>query len=116
MNEIVKVSNDNMLTGPGRGSAAGSLVAYALDITQIDPIKYNLLFSRFLSGDFSNALGVFTQDGKIEIESEAVEILLENGKRLIVSPQLQVKIVRNGKEIFIPINKLSIDDELLDIS
>jgi len=51
MNEIVKVSNENMLTGPGRGSAAGSLVAYALDITQIDPIKYNLLFSRFLRAD-----------------------------------------------------------------
>ncbi|HEY9784824.1 MAG TPA: DNA polymerase III subunit alpha [Candidatus Obscuribacterales bacterium] len=35
--------------GPGRGSAAGSLVAYALGITNIDPIKYNLLFERFLN-------------------------------------------------------------------
>lgn len=35
--------------GPGRGSAAGSLVAYCLDITEIDPIKYNLLFERFLN-------------------------------------------------------------------
>ncbi len=35
--------------GPGRGSAAGSLVAYCLDITDIDPIKYNLLFERFLN-------------------------------------------------------------------
>lgn len=35
--------------GPGRGSAAGSLVAYALEITDIDPIKYNLLFERFLN-------------------------------------------------------------------
>lgn len=35
--------------GPGRGSAAGSLVAYALRITEIDPIKYNLLFERFLN-------------------------------------------------------------------
>ena len=42
---------DTMLTGPGRGSAAGSLVAYALNITQIDPIKYGLLFSRFLRAD-----------------------------------------------------------------
>ena len=40
-----------MITGPGRGSAAGSLVAYSLDITQIDPIKYGLLFSRFLRTD-----------------------------------------------------------------
>ena len=35
--------------GPGRGSAAGSLVAYALNITNIDPLKYNLLFERFLN-------------------------------------------------------------------
>ncbi len=37
--------------GPGRGSAAGSLVAYCLDITEIDPIKYNLLFERFLNSE-----------------------------------------------------------------
>jgi DNA polymerase-3 subunit alpha len=35
--------------GPGRGSAAGSLVAYAMDITDIDPLQYNLLFERFLN-------------------------------------------------------------------
>lgn len=38
-----------MLTGPGRGSAAGSLVAYVLEITNVDPLKYNLLFERFLN-------------------------------------------------------------------
>jgi len=37
--------------GPGRGSAAGSIVAYALDITRVDPLKYNLLFERFLNPD-----------------------------------------------------------------
>ena len=35
--------------GPGRGSAAGSIVAYSLDITEIDPIRYNLIFERFLN-------------------------------------------------------------------
>ncbi|WP_025028380.1 DNA polymerase III subunit alpha [Caldalkalibacillus mannanilyticus] len=38
-----------ILTGPGRGSAAGSLVAYVLKITNVDPIKYKLLFERFLN-------------------------------------------------------------------
>lgn len=38
-----------IMTGPGRGSAAGSLVAYTLGITKIDPIKYNLIFERFLN-------------------------------------------------------------------
>lgn len=37
--------------GPGRGSAAGSIVAYSLDITEIDPIKYNLIFERFLNSE-----------------------------------------------------------------
>src|SRR5436305_3468278 len=40
---------DGVQVGPGRGSAAGSLVAYCLEITDIDPIKYDLLFERFLT-------------------------------------------------------------------
>ena len=39
----------NIPVGPGRGSAAGSLAAYALDITTLDPLQYNLLFERFLN-------------------------------------------------------------------
>ncbi|MEO8172312.1 MAG: DNA polymerase III subunit alpha, partial [Sediminibacterium sp.] len=41
----------NVFVGPGRGSAAGSVVAYCIGITNIDPIKYNLLFERFLNPD-----------------------------------------------------------------
>ena len=41
--------HNDIAVGPGRGSAAGSLVSYALDITQIDPLKYNLIFERFLN-------------------------------------------------------------------
>ena len=41
----------NVYVGPGRGSAAGSAVAYCLGITKIDPIRYNLLFERFLNPD-----------------------------------------------------------------
>ena len=51
MKAIADRANDIMLTGPGRGSAAGALVAYVLGITQIDPLKYGLLFSRFLRSD-----------------------------------------------------------------
>jgi DNA polymerase-3 subunit alpha len=40
-----------VFVGPGRGSAAGSVVAYCIEITNIDPIKYNLLFERFLNPD-----------------------------------------------------------------
>ena len=50
--DFIKFAKDNgIMTGPGRGSAAGSVVAYALGITKIDPIKYNLIFERFLNPD-----------------------------------------------------------------
>ncbi|MBE5934986.1 MAG: DNA polymerase III subunit alpha [Lachnospiraceae bacterium] len=48
--DFIKYAKDNdIMVGPGRGSAAGSIVAYSLAITDIDPIKYNLLFERFLN-------------------------------------------------------------------
>lgn len=49
MKAIMDLARDNMLIGPGRGSGAGSLVNYVLYITDVDPLKYNLLFERFLS-------------------------------------------------------------------
>jgi DNA polymerase-3 subunit alpha len=48
--DFIKYARDNgIMVGPGRGSAAGSIVSYCLKITDIDPIKYNLLFERFLN-------------------------------------------------------------------
>ncbi len=43
--------NEGIVFGPGRGSAAGSIIAYALKITELDPLKYDLLFERFLNPD-----------------------------------------------------------------
>ncbi|SAL12200.1 DNA polymerase III subunit alpha [Caballeronia sordidicola] len=48
---IMWAKNNGVPVGPGRGSGAGSLVAYALFITDLDPLKYNLLFERFLNPD-----------------------------------------------------------------
>lgn len=48
--DFIKFARDNgIVVGPGRGSGAGSIVAYCLGITSIDPMKYNLLFERFLN-------------------------------------------------------------------
>ena len=48
--DFIKFANDHDIpTGPGRGSGAGSIVAYTLGITKINPIKYNLIFERFLN-------------------------------------------------------------------
>ena len=46
---ILYAKKNGIMVGPGRGSAAGSLVSYCLGITEIDPIKYGLLFERFLN-------------------------------------------------------------------
>ncbi len=48
--DFVRYARDNgIIVGPGRGSAAGSLVSYTLNITQVDPIKFGLIFERFLN-------------------------------------------------------------------
>ena len=49
--DIVRYARERGIPAQGRGSAANSLVAYALDITQVDPIRHHLLFERFLSED-----------------------------------------------------------------
>ena len=52
VSDFIKAGRDlGVFVGPGRGSAAGSAVAYCIGITNIDPIKYNLLFERFLNPD-----------------------------------------------------------------
>ncbi|MCL2755665.1 MAG: DNA polymerase III subunit alpha [Firmicutes bacterium] len=50
--DLMKYANDNgIAVGPGRGSGAGSILAYALNITKLDPFKYGLLFERFLHNE-----------------------------------------------------------------
>ncbi len=52
VSDFIKAGRDiGVFVGPGRGSAAGSVVAYCIGITNIDPVKYNLLFERFLNPD-----------------------------------------------------------------
>ncbi len=63
---------NNILVGPGRGSAAGSLVSYTLGITDIDPLKYDLLFERFL-----NPERVTMPDIDIDFDSAKREEVIE---------------------------------------
>lgn len=62
----------NIIVGPGRGSAVGSLVAYCLNITDIDPLKYDLLFERFL-----NVERVSMPDIDIDFEHTRREDMIE---------------------------------------
>lgn len=63
---------NNILVGPGRGSAAGSLVSYAIGITEVDPIKYDLLFERFL-----NPERITMPDIDIDFDSEKRNLVTE---------------------------------------
>lgn len=61
-----------VIVGPGRGSAAGSVVAYCLGITQIDPLKYDLLFERFLNPD-----RISLPDIDVDFEDDKRDIVLQ---------------------------------------
>lgn len=70
--DFIKFSRENgVYVGPGRGSAAGSIVSYALNITEIDPLEYNLIFERFL-----NPGRISMPDIDIDFDQEQREIVI----------------------------------------
>ncbi len=73
--EIVQFAKDNGIpVGPGRGSAAGSIVAYAMLITDLDPLKYDLLFERFLN-EGRNEMPDIDIDFDVERRAEVVQFI-----------------------------------------
>ncbi len=73
---LSKAREMDVSVGPGRGSAAGSVVAYCLNITDIDPLKYNLLFERFLNPERVNLPDIdidFDEDGRERVLKWVVE-------------------------------------------
>ena len=64
--------NNDILTGPGRGSGAGSIVAWALGITHVNPLKYGLLFERFL-----NPVRISMPDFDVDFEPTGIERVLD---------------------------------------
>lgn len=104
-------------TGIGRGSAGGSLVSYLLGITSIDPIKYDLIFSRFLVPErcglsWKDKLTVLAPDIPIQRGMEYIEVEIENTIYMLY-PEAKLRIVRDGKEMTITANKLSCGDDIL---
>ena len=83
MKAIADEATTIQLAGPGRGSAAGSLAAYVLGITQVDPIKYNLLFSRFLRKDAKDYPDI---DYDVSDPMALKEVLMEKWGRKTVVP------------------------------
>ena len=81
---VLYAKKNNILVGPGRGSAAGSLVSYTLGITEVDPIKYNLLFERFLNKERVTMPDIdidFDADRRQEVIDYVTE---KNGEKKVV--------------------------------
>ena len=77
VSDFIKAGRElGVFVGPGRGSAAGSVVAYCVGITNIDPIKYNLLFERFLNPDRKSMPDIdtdFDDDGRQKVIDYVVQ-------------------------------------------
>lgn len=83
--------------GPGRGSAAGSIAAYSLDITEIDPIKYNLIFERFLNSE-RKSMPDIDVDFDIEKRQDVIDYVKDkyghdNVSQIITFGTLKAKMV-----------------------
>ena len=87
--DFIKAGRDlGVYVGPGRGSAAGSVVAYCTGITNIDPIKYNLLFERFLNPDRKSMPDIdtdFDDEGRQKVLNYVVEKYGKNQVAQIVT-------------------------------
>ncbi len=104
-------------TGIGRGSAGGSLVSYLLGITSIDPIRYDLIFSRFLVPErcglnWKEELTVLAPDITVNAGERYVEITADD-RTYRLFPDARLRIVRDGTEQTIYADELIRGDEIL---
>jgi len=88
----------NIPVGPGRGSVAGSLVAYALRITELDPIEYDLIFERFLNPGRKSSMPDVDVDFCMERRDEVIQYVMdkygkENVAQIITFGKMQARAV-----------------------
>ena len=102
--DIIKFcKQSNIIVGPGRGSSAGSLVAYCLGITQVDPIKYGLIFERFLNPMRVSNPDIdidFADDKREEVVQYIIERFVHAGKICTFSKFLAKSAFRDVSKIY----------------
>lgn len=87
---------ENIMIGPGRGSVCGSLVAYCLNITSVDPLKYHLYFERFLNLARVGAHYAFTlvlENGKEVVFRDGDKIPLTDGTEIIATKETDFSLL-----------------------
>lgn len=107
---------NNIFVGCGRGSAAGSLLLYLLGITLIDPIKYNLIFERFLLPERAGLAPMDTTIiGEDIMSTEYISLSLENGKTISVDKDAEFMVRRegNGNPIRVYADELEEHDDII---
>lgn len=113
---VAEAHRRGIATGVGRGSAGGSLVAYLLGITSIDPIAYGLLFSRFLVPErcglsWVNEITILGENVQVESGNSYVEITID-GSRYLFDRDAQLWIQRSGQEMKIYADQLQAGDDI----
>jgi DNA polymerase-3 subunit alpha len=107
----------NIVTGIGRGSAGGSLVSYLLGIITIDPIKYDLIFSRFLVPERCGLNWVdeitVMEDDVIVLSGNKVVHVEFSGKEMTFDKDATFKIMRDGMAMIVYADELEKGDEIL---
>ena len=104
LHDIIRQSKkEGFLTGIGRGSAGGSLIAYLLGIIQIDPLEFDLLFERFLN---SGRMGEYK-------DKPMFTLTLENDSKIQLAEGALVKVLRDDKEKVIFIHEIQEGDDLI---
>ena len=114
---VHEAHRQNIATGVGRGSAGGSLVSYLLGITSVDPIKYDLLFSRFLVPErcglnWTDEITLIGENHEISPGETFMEIQTDRG-RIRLNHRAKLRIKRGGECLNIYASDLRQDDEIL---
>ena len=112
MKAIADEAVELSLVGPARGSAAGSLIAYLLGITQVDPMKYGLLFERFLTRA-KNINGSVGRGGK-QVKGKFVKLKSSDGKVLTLTEGISAWVMRGGEKKLVKALDIKQGDILVD--
>lgn len=112
--ELNWAQRNGILTGIGRGSAGGSLLLYVMGITNIDPIKYGLIFERFLLPERGGLESCQVTKVAQPIQSDNyIEMELDNGKTYKFDVDAKFRIKRGSEELDVYADELQIDDDIV---
>lgn len=111
--ELNWAQENGILTGIGRGSAGGCLLLYLMGITFIDPLKYDLIFERFLlperAGLEPDKVTVMAEDIQ---SSDYFELVLDDNKKLLLDKDAELVVIRNGEQLTVYADQLQEGDDI----